>query len=60
MPYFAPGDPFPRKTLAELDAEETTADKVDTWNERLPWVRWSLLTLGVLMLAGAAVRWCWI
>ena len=58
MPYFEPGDPSPRKTLAELEAEETPRDKLDDANDAHPVIRWSAFVVAVLMIAGGIIRWC--
>lgn len=58
MPYLAPGDPNPRKTKAELDAEETLRDKLDDWNDAHAAFRWSAFAIALLMIAGGIIRWC--
>ena len=58
MPYLVPGDPNPRKTPAELAAEETPRDELDAEIERHRWGVWSFAAIGAALLVGAVVRWC--
>lgn len=43
---------------AEVFAHETEREKLDNFNDRNPWFRWSALVVGTLMIGGALIRWC--
>lgn len=43
---------------AEVFAHESLRERVDDVNDANPWIRWSAIVVAVLMLAGAAIKWC--
>ena len=58
MPYYVEGDPNPRKTPAELAAEETSRDELDDEIARHPLGLWSFVLIGAAALIGGLVGWC--
>ena len=42
-----------------IEPETTARERLDAWNDRNAWVRWSALVVGLLIIAGAIVRACW-
>ncbi|HEY1956062.1 MAG TPA: hypothetical protein VGH28_10620 [Polyangiaceae bacterium] len=54
-----PGDERDTDPFLVLEPRDTFRDELDAVNDRNPWIRWSALVVGILMIAGGIVRACW-